>query len=117
GRFGAAALSPRLAGDVGGLSQVQTAVGLGRGAARLGTSNRQVTIADPAALEVVLDLGVTSGSIHDLGARQLAVSKKTADDKGWHVGAVVPLTFVDGTTADFTIGAVYENRDIVEDVV
>jgi putative ABC transport system permease protein len=117
GRFGGPALSPRLATDVGRLSPVQTAVGLGRGVARLGTSSRQVTIAEPAALDAVLDLDVAAGSVRDLGSRQLAVSKKTADDKGWRVGSVIPVTFLDGTTNDLTVGAVYDSRSIVGDVV
>ncbi len=112
GRFGGGGISPQLARDVGQLPEVQTATGLGRGRALVGTGTENVTIADPAQLGRVLDLDVRSGSVRALGPQQLAVSKQVADDKGWHRGTKVPVTFSDGTTTDFTVGAVYNARDI-----
>ncbi|HMF82062.1 MAG TPA: ABC transporter permease, partial [Acidimicrobiia bacterium] len=52
------------------------------------------------------------GSVRALGPQQLAVSKQVADDKGWNRGSTVPVTFSDGTTTDFAVGAVYDARDI-----
>jgi putative ABC transport system permease protein len=112
GRFGGSGISPQLARDVGQLPQVQTATGLGRGRALVGTGTENVTIADPAQLRNVLDLDVQSGSVKTLGSQQLGLSKRIADDKGWHRGTKVPVTFSDGTTTDFTVGAVYNARDI-----
>jgi putative ABC transport system permease protein len=112
GRFGGGGISPQLATDVGRLPQVQTATGLGTGRALVGTGTENVTIADPGQIGKVLDLGVTDGSVRNLGAQQLAVSNRVADDKGWQQGSKVPVTFSDGTTTDFTVGAVYDARDI-----
>ena len=112
GRFGGGGISPQLAADVGRLPQVQTATGLGTGRALVGTGTENVTIADPGQIGKVLDLDVTDGSVRNLGPEQLAVSNRVADDKGWQQGTKVPVTFSDGTTTDFTVGAVYDARDI-----
>jgi len=112
GGFGGGGISPQLASDVGQLPEVQTATGLGRGRALVGTGTENVTIADPARLGKVLDLDVSAGSVQALGPQQLAVSNRIADDEGWKRGTKVPVTFSDGATTEFTVGAVYEARDI-----
>ena len=113
GRFGGGALSPQLATTLAGLPEVQAAAGLGRGVARIGDRDEDVTVTDTAAAARVLDLGVTSGSLSGLGAASLAVSSDTASSRGWTVGSVVPVTFTDGTTTEVTIGAVYSQDDLV----
>ena len=45
------------------------------------------------------------------------MSERIADDEGWKRGTTVPVTFADGTTTEFTVGAVYENRDIAGNYV
>ena len=117
GRFGGGGISPQLAADVGRLPQVQTATGLGTGRALVGTGTEKVTIADPGQIGKVLDLEVTKGSVRNLGPQQIAVSNRVADDKGWQQGTKVPVTFSDGTTSDFTVGAVYDARDIAGNYV
>jgi putative ABC transport system permease protein len=112
GTFGGGGISPQLAGDVAQLPQVRDATGLGRGRALVGTGTENVTIADPARLGGVLDLDVSNGSVKTLGQQQLAVSERIADDKGWKRGTTVPVTFSDGTTTQFTVGAIYKARDI-----
>jgi putative ABC transport system permease protein len=112
GGFGGGGMSPQLASDVGQLPEVQTATGLGRGRALVGNGTENVTIADPGQLGEVLDLDVTAGSVQSLGAQQLAVSDRVADDEDWKRGSRVPVTFSDGTTTEFTVGAVYDARDI-----
>jgi putative ABC transport system permease protein len=117
GGFGGGGISPQLASDVDQLPEVQTATGLGRGRALVDTGTENVTIAEPAQLAGVVDLDVTSGSVKTLGPQELAVSERIADDEGWKRGAKVPVTFADGTTTEFTVGAVYENRDIAGNYV
>ncbi len=113
GRFGGGGISPQLARDVGQLPVVKDATGLGRGRELVGTGTQTVTIADPTKLGGVLDLDVTKGSIGALGPQQLAISQRTADDKGWTRGSRVPVTFSDGATSELTVGAVYNSRNIV----
>jgi putative ABC transport system permease protein len=112
GGFGGGGMSPQLASDVGQLPEVQRATGLGRGRAVVGNGTENVTIADPAQLGEVLDLDVAAGSVKALGPQELAVSEPVADDEGWKRGTKVPVTFSDGTTTAFTVGAVYDARDI-----
>jgi putative ABC transport system permease protein len=117
GSFARANLSPRLAGDVSRLPEVQTAVGIGEGFANVGPDSQDLRVVDPAQLSKVLDVEVKSGSLTDVGNRQLAVVKKLAEDKHWQVGSVVPVTFADGTTTPFTVAAVYDNGDVAGDVL
>jgi putative ABC transport system permease protein len=112
GRFGGGGISPQLARDLDQLPEVRTATGLGRGRALVGTGTENITIVEPARLGRVLDLDVSAGSVNDLGPRQLAVSEPVADDEGWTRGTKVPVTFSDGTTTEFTIGAIYDARDV-----
>src|SRR6266542_4078846 len=66
--------SPRLAGDVGRLPQVRTALGLGRGAAAISGSSETLDVANVKRIDEVLDLDVESGSLARLGARSLGIS-------------------------------------------
>jgi putative ABC transport system permease protein len=91
---------------------VDRAVGLGLGNVAIDGDTKQLTVADPAELDAVLDLDVSGGSVAELGADELAVSDATADGNGWHIGDVVTVTFSDGQTEDLTIGATYEAADI-----
>jgi putative ABC transport system permease protein len=117
GNFGRAGLSPRMATDIGRLPEVQTAVGLGAGGAKVAGKDERLTIANTGSLTRVLNVDVASGSLDSLGAKQLAVGKKLADDNGWKVGTVVPVTFADGASDTFTVGAVYKNTDVVSDLI
>jgi putative ABC transport system permease protein len=113
GSFGGGALSPQLATTLADLPGVEAAAGLGRGVARIGGHDEDVTVTDTRAAAQVLDLGVRSGSLTDLGAASLAVSSDTASSRGWAVGSEVPVTFTDGTTTDVTIGAIYAEDSLV----
>jgi putative ABC transport system permease protein len=115
GAFGGGALSPDLVTALAPLPQVQAAAGLGRGAVRVGTAAETVTVTDPAAVAQVLDLHAQSGAVASLGATQLAVSSSAAKSHHWHVGSPVSVTFTDGQTVPFTIGAVYGESQLVGD--
>jgi len=115
--FGGGALPPSLAERVARLPQVDGAVALGTGSARLAGDSRPVTGADPRSLERVLDLDVAAGSVGGLGPGELAVSEDLAEAEGWRVGAAVPVAFADGTRAELRVGAVYGRDDVVGDVV
>jgi putative ABC transport system permease protein len=115
GAFGGGALSPDLVTALAPLPQVQAAAGLGRGAARIDSGAETVTVSDPAALAQVLDLQVQSGAVATLGPSQLAVSTSAADAHGWHIGSPVSVSFTDGQTVPFTVGAVYDESRLVGD--
>ncbi|MGH9264217.1 MAG: ABC transporter permease [Acidimicrobiales bacterium] len=115
GSFGGGGLTPALARDIAALPEVRTAVGLGQGAVEVDGRGRRVTVADVGSLGDVLDLDVQEGALERLGATQVAVSTDEAEARGWTVGTRVPVRFVDGAAADFTVGAIYEVGDVAGD--
>jgi putative ABC transport system permease protein len=104
-------LDPRLAGQVGKLPEVSRAVGVGAGNALVDGSRQEVTVADPAGLQGVVDLRVKAGSIGDLSGPKFAVASSVADDRGWRLGQSVPFRFADGATEGLTLGAIYQGED------
>jgi putative ABC transport system permease protein len=115
--FGGAGIDPELAGALSDVPEVSGAVGLGAGGAVVDGSERSFSIADPAALAGVIDLGHVDGSVEGLGDDEVAVVDTTAEDRGWSLGDTVPVTFADGATEDLTIGAIYEEADLVGGMV
>lgn len=111
--FSGSGLSPSLAEEIATLPDVETAAGLGYGAARVGGRDGAFSVADPSELSQVLDLDVTAGSVADMTGHQLAVSQATADEEGWQLGTSVPVDFPDGTSAELTVAAVYAMTDNV----
>ncbi|MEV4256230.1 ABC transporter permease, partial [Spirillospora sp. NPDC049652] len=122
---------PSLAARAAALPQIQTAAGLGKGAARVDGRSATVGVADPARLGSVLRLDVTSGALPSdpapstgapsaagagqPGPRVLAVGKKVADERKWHVGSAVTVTFSDGSRVPMTVGAIYKRTDLAGD--
>jgi putative ABC transport system permease protein len=113
GGFVGGRLDPDLARRIGALAVVRQATGVSTGNALVDGSSQEVSAADPAQLDGVLDLKMAAGSISGLGGRQLGVAEQIADDKGWRLGTPVAVRFADGTTQTFTVGAIYQGRDVV----
>ncbi|WBB60735.1 FtsX-like permease family protein [Streptomyces sp. WMMC500] len=111
------ALSPKVAPAVGKLPEVEHALGLGTGVARVDGGGRALTVTDPERMGGVLDLGAVEGSLTDLGTNGVAVSKSEADDHGWKVGSTARFTFTDGEKQPFTVRAVYDQADLAGDYV
>jgi putative ABC transport system permease protein len=111
--FGGAALDPQLAGVLGDLDEVSGAVGIGPGGAVVDGDERAFSVADPAGVDAVIDVGVVEGSLADLGDDEVAVADTTAEDEGWALGDTLPFTFADGGEERLTIGALYEEADLV----
>ncbi|MFI1760970.1 ABC transporter permease [Streptomyces sp. NPDC020800] len=114
---GGSGLSPRLAPALERLSEVDTAVGLGRGVAEVDGRGRALTVTDPAALARTFDLGTVTGSLRDLGSDGLALTRAEADRQGLHTGDTARLTFADGRTENFTVKAVYGQSELAGDYV
>lgn len=60
----------------------------------------------------VLDLTVTVGAAEPSGD-QMLVSETAAGERGWEVGATVPLTNRDGDTVDTTIAGIYVDNQLI----
>ncbi|MFJ2926810.1 ABC transporter permease [Streptomyces massasporeus] len=114
---GGSGLSPRLAGAIQDLPEVDTAVGLGRGVAEVDGEGRALTVTDPAALARTFDLGTVDGSLRRLGTDGIAVTEKEADRQHLTTGAKAHLTFTDGTKETFTVRAVYGRSELAGDYV
>ncbi|WP_329225050.1 ABC transporter permease [Streptomyces canus] len=114
---GGSGLSPRLAGAVQQLPEVDTAVGLGRGVAEVDGKGRALTVTDPLALERTFDLGKVRGSLSDLGTDGIAITEKEAEKQGLSTGDKARLTFTDGVKDTFTVRAVYGQSELAGDYV
>ncbi|MFE2217078.1 ABC transporter permease [Streptomyces canus] len=114
---GGSGLSPRLAGAVQQLPEVDTAVGLGRGVAEVEGKGRALTVTDPLALERTFDLGKVRGSLSDLGTDDIAITEKEAEKQGLTTGDKARLTFTDGAKDTFTVRAVYGQSELAGDYV
>ncbi|HEY5987988.1 MAG TPA: FtsX-like permease family protein [Streptosporangiaceae bacterium] len=113
---GGGGLSPELATSIARLPSVAVASGLGRGQAMLDGVDQQVTVANPAALDQVLSLGITAGALSP-AAGTVAVSESAASDYHWRVGSVVPITYPDGTSGRLRVSAIYSQTQIAGDYV
>ncbi|MFE5758190.1 ABC transporter permease [Streptomyces massasporeus] len=114
---GGSGLSPRLAGAIQDLPEVDTAVGLGRGVAEVDGEGRALTVTDPVALARTFDLGPVDGSLRRLGTDGIAVTEKEADRRHLTTGDTAQLTFTDGTKETFTVRAVYGRSELAGDYV
>ncbi|MDF2265207.1 ABC transporter permease [Streptomyces coacervatus] len=114
---GGSGLSPRLAGAIQQLPEVDTAVGLGRGVAKVDGKGRALTVTDPVALERTFDLGKVNGSLRDLGTDGLAITRAEADKQHLTTGDKAQLTFTDGKKQTFTVRAVYGRSELAGDYV
>ncbi|WP_328504283.1 ABC transporter permease [Streptomyces sp. NBC_00457] len=114
---GGSGLSPRLAGAVQNIPEVDTAVGLGRGVAEVDGKGRALTVTDPIALDRTFDLGKVDGSLRDLGTDGIALTRSEADKQNLTTGDKTQLTFTDGKKETFTVRAVYGQSEIAGDYV
>jgi putative ABC transport system permease protein len=114
---GGSGLSPRLAGAVQRLPEVETAVGLGRGVAEVDGNGRALTVTDPLVLERTFDLGTVRGSLSALGADGIALTRTEAAKQGLTTGDRTELAFTDGEKDTFTVRAVYDRSELAGDYV
>ncbi|MCI3242603.1 ABC transporter permease [Streptomyces spinosisporus] len=114
---GGSGLSPRLAGAIQQIPEVDTAVGLGRGVAKVDGEGRALTVTDPIALERTFDLGKVDGSLRGLGTDGIAITRSEADKQHLTTGERARLTFTDGRTQTFTVRAVYGRSELAGDYV
>lgn len=112
---GGSGLSPRLAGAIQQLPEVDTAVGLGRGVAEVDGRGRALTVTDPVALERTFDLGKVQGSLRDLGTDGIAITRAEADKQHLTTGEKARLAFTDGKKQTFTVRAAYGRSELAGD--
>jgi putative ABC transport system permease protein len=111
--FGGGRLSPALTDQVRRLDEVDDAVGLGGGPAKVDGDTTEVVATDAAKLPGVAHIEAVDGDFADLGSDGIAVSDTKADDHGWKVGSQVDVTYVDGQTETATVRAIYGENSLL----
>ncbi|HEY6532963.1 MAG TPA: ABC transporter permease, partial [Acidimicrobiales bacterium] len=111
GSSGTGGLPSDMAAQVAALPEIEAASGFRMTPVDLDGSSQVLTSVDPTQIDEVVDLGLTEGSLADLGASQLAVNTKEAEGKGWAVGDTVPVHFAETGDQAFTIVALFDEKD------
>ncbi|WP_055563066.1 ABC transporter permease [Streptomyces atriruber] len=114
---GGSGLSPKLAPALAKQPEVETAVGLGKGAAEVNGQGRALTITDPQPFARSFDLGDVDGSLGALGDRGIAITRSEAEKQDLKVGSRADLTFADGKKETFTVRAVFGRSELAGDYV
>ncbi len=107
--FGTGGLDRQLAAELSTLPEVSSATGMGIAVMRVDGETVDPAVADPAALDAVLDLDVATGSMDDVVPGTLAVSDTYADDHDLVIGDTVNAEFADGASQDLTVAATYRS--------
>jgi putative ABC transport system permease protein len=105
---GASGVSIDVAPALADLPEVEAAAGIRLGQVVVGGVDEFVLAVDPGAAEEIVDLGVSEGSLDDLGPDGIAVARVQADTDGVALGDEVEVVFPFGARAPFTVAAVYE---------
>jgi putative ABC transport system permease protein len=113
----ASGMDPRLAGAIGELPEVDESTGFSIAPMVVGDDETDASVVEPAALGRMLDLDVTQGSFEDMTDRQVALDSDYATEHRLALGDPVPLAFADGATEDMTVGAIYENDELMDNVI
>jgi putative ABC transport system permease protein len=80
------------------------------GEARFAGGVAEFASLDPATVENVVELGMTAGSIRDLGVDGVVVSKSKADAQHWKVGDLVPVEFGQTGKQSLRVEGIYSKK-------
>ncbi|MEV0112754.1 FtsX-like permease family protein [Streptomyces sp. NPDC050844] len=114
---GGSGLSPKLAPALAEQPEVETAVGLGKGAAEVDGEGRALTVTDPGPFAKSFDLGKIEGSLDGLGTNGIAITRSEAEKQDLKVGSKAELAFADGKKATFTVRALFGQSELAGDYV
>ena len=117
GTWGFGGLEPGVAERIAGLPEVEAASGFRFGPAAVDGEGVATGSVDPVAYAKVINLEVRAGSIESLGTDGFAVDQSVADEKGWKVGDVVPVTFAASGEQPLELRAIYEVDEIGPEVM
>ncbi len=117
GNLESGGLSPELAARISQLPEVAAVSGVRFGYAEVDGATRNLTGIDPASYGDIVDLGVTDGSLGQLGGKQIAVEQRFARRRGWTVGDTIEVRFAATGPQQLTIAAIYTHSDLVGNLV
>jgi putative ABC transport system permease protein len=103
--------SPSALGEVKAVDGVHTVSANSWGEARFaGAGGGTYSAVDPATAEDVMNLGVSKGSLADLGKHGVMLKKSVADAHGWQVGDDVTATFAESGKHRLHVVALYGGK-------
>lgn len=108
GSFGQTGLDPSLATEIAEVPGVASAVGIRFGFAEVDGEGAIALGGDVPALEQAIKFEVVSGSLDDLDATNVAITKGLAEEQNLTTGDTIEATFGGGTTSIVPIAAVYD---------
>jgi putative ABC transport system permease protein len=105
-------LSPSLADDINTLPEVERASGIGLLTVKIDGKGQYLTTINPATVDGVFDIGLTSGSYADLTPETIFVSQKYAENNNAKLGDTIAVTLADTQVKTLAIAGIYEFDDI-----
>ncbi len=111
GGFGGGGLSPEVAEEIKTLPEVAASTGLRFGPMKVGESSAFAIAADPTVTDQLFDFDVQEGSLSDIGADGIAVSRRKADENDWALGDDVDLTFALTGAQTFKVEAIFDDTE------
>jgi putative ABC transport system permease protein len=112
GQFGFGGFSPQLAKDVAALPEVAAVAPVSYVSVEVEKDGQNVFATDTSQASSLMDLGVTQGSLKDLGTSSIAVLDTRMKSKHWNLGDPVKVRFAESGESTFTIGAVFTRNDL-----
>ncbi|GAA3191563.1 MULTISPECIES: ABC transporter permease [Streptomyces] len=110
-------LSPQVAQKLGGLDEVTAVSPLRSSEAEIGGRTAYLTGVNGKDFGELTRLDFTSGSLGDLAAGGIVADEGTAKERGWNVGARVPVTFEDGKRETLTVSGVYRGNEMIQQII
>ncbi|MCB1039178.1 MAG: FtsX-like permease family protein, partial [Acidimicrobiales bacterium] len=115
--FSSSGLSPKLATAIDALPEVDETVALSNVTAIVDGATIYPTALDPQAAARLLDLDVRHGDLAQVEPGEIAISERYAADHGLALGDELTMSFADGASATYRVGATYEVADLLGDVL
>jgi putative ABC transport system permease protein len=112
GQFGFGGFSPQLAKDVAALPEVTAVAPVSYVSVEVENDGQNVFATDTSQASSLMDLGVTQGSLKDLGTSSIAVLDTRMKSKHWNLGDPVKVRFAESGESTLTIGAVFTRNDL-----
>ena len=103
--------SPRMAADLAALPQVAAAVPTQMTEAKVGGSVTQLGGWPAGTVDQAFDIGVSAGSLDELGTDGIALGSRWADGHDLAIGDTLPVVFPSGATQTFTVRALFDHPD------
>ena len=116
-RMGFGGFSSELAQRISLLPEVFQTTGVRFGPAQVGGGTQLITGANPRALESMIELEVVDGDLAHLSDTGIAIADAAADDNGWSVGSLVPLTFARSGLDELRVEAIYVGNEAIDDYI